>query len=58
MPIFSTSIDSAFDAESIDTKINDFDENFSECNIDGRPFSEAKPHETQKSYFSQDMRKI
>ena len=47
MPIFSTSIDSAFDADSIDTKINDFDENFSEIKIDGRPnFSTSKPQIT------------
>ena len=35
-PFFSTPFDSTFDAESIDTKIDNFGENFQSSDIDGR----------------------
>ena len=53
--IFFSSFDSALGTDSFDTKINDFDENFGEYDIDGRPFSEAKSRDTQNSNVSQPI---
>ena len=43
-PSFFTNSESAFDADSFDTKITDFDENFRSSDSDGRPdFTNSKP---------------